>query len=134
MRNIIRAIIDPFFPFAPGALKKNTVHRFSIALDSRLVTLDQNMEAFVMMVAFIAGKDRRAAYRQAPWAVASVSVRGGFMLFESADDCLSWKACQKKPAQAKPRRATGSALQPWRCRLYRVARSAAWLALLLKAR
>ena len=56
-----------------------------------------------MMVAFIAGKDRRAAYRQAPWAVASVSVDGGFMLFESADDRLAWKQCQKKtrPGKAK---------------------------------
>ena len=65
-----------------------------------------------MMVAFIAGKDRRAAYKQAPWAVASVSVRGGFMVFESADDCLSWKQCQKKPAKAKPRRATPAVSQP----------------------
>ena len=54
-----------------------------------------------MMVAFIAGKDRRAAYKQAPWAVASVSVRGGFMVFESADDCLSWKQCQKKARRGK---------------------------------
>ena len=65
-----------------------------------------------MMVAFIAGKDRRAAYRQAPWAVASVSVPGGFMVFESADDCLSWKQCKKKARQGKPRRATPAVSQP----------------------
>ena len=65
-----------------------------------------------MMVAFIAGKDRRSAYKQAPWAVASVSVRGGFMVFESADDCLSWKACQKKTRQSKAKAGHAGGTQP----------------------
>ena len=45
-----------------------------------------------MRKAFIQCKTRYQAKKQAPWACCTVKCDGGFMCFESAADCFTWKS------------------------------------------